>query len=572
MLLGRLTYYLRGRWRDTVLAPLFKLIEACLELTVPLIMGYMIDVGIAKRDTVMVVRLSLLLALIGAVGLAFSITAQYFAAKASIGAASAMRARLFAHVQTFSYTELDTLGTSGLLTRLGGDIQQVQTGLNLALRLLLRSPFVVFGAWLMALTIDVPSSTAFGIVIALLCVVVFGIMLITIPMYKRVQGGIDRMTRRVRENLVGVRVLRAFGMEEAERTAFGGENRELVTAQKRVGRISALLNPLTYAIVNLGIVLLLWQSAHRVENGILLQGDVVALYNYLSLILVELVKMASLILTITKSFACGHRIAVTMDTVSSMTDGAGAVTVAGAPKLAFADVSFRYKNSPEDALSHISFSLGAGEMLGVVGGTGSGKSTVASLIGRFYDVTDGAVLVNGADVRTYKRDTLRANIGMTPQKAVLFAGTVRDNIAMGRPLSDADIWQALETAVAADFVRDKGGLDAEVGEGGKNFSGGQKQRLCIARAIAGSPDILILDDSASALDYATAAALARNLAALSPAPAVVMISQRTDPIVHADRILVLDDGEAAGLGTHAELLATCPLYDEIYRAQDGGDA
>lgn len=569
-MLKRLCPYLRGRWGTTILAPLFKLIEACLELCVPLVMGRIIDEGIANGDRGYVVRACILLAVIGAVGLTFSITAQYFAAKASIGVATDMRARLFSHVQSLSYTELDTLGTSGLLTRLGGDINQVQTGLNLALRLLLRSPFVVFGAMLMAFTVDVPSSWTFAVVIALLCIVVFGIMLLTTPMYKKVQGGVDRLTRRVRENLVGVRVLRAFGMEDEEREAFGTENDALAASQVRVGKISALLNPITYCIVNLGIVALLWQSALRVEAGALLQGDVVALYNYLSLILVELVKMASLILTITKSLACGHRIAETLDTKTSMHDGDGATATDGAAKLAFTDVSFSYQNSPAHALSHISFSLAAGETLGVVGGTGSGKSTLANLISRFYDASEGTVTFCGADVRDYPQEVLRQSIGVAPQRAVLLSGTVRENLDMGRGLSDDALWQALETAVAAEFVREKGGLDAAVGEGGKNFSGGQRQRLSIARALATKPALLVLDDSASALDYVTAATLSKHLAALEPAPAVVLISQRTDPLAHADRILVLEDGEVVGYGTHEDLLADCAVYREIYASQDGG--
>lgn len=571
-MLKRLTFYLRGRWCATILAPLFKMIEACLELTVPLIMGRIIDDGIVQGDQSFVIRASLLLVAIGVVSLAFSVTAQYFAAKASIGVATQIRARLFAHVQALSYTELDTLGTSGLLTRLGADVNQVQTGLNLALRLLLRSPFVVFGAMIMALSVDAPSGSVFAVAIPVLCLVVFGIMLLTMPMYKGVQGHLDRITRRVRENLVGVRVIRAFGMEERERETFRRENDTLVTAQKRVGSISALLNPITYIIVNVGVVVLLWCAANRVEDGALLKGNVVELYNYFALILVELIKMASLILTITKSFASGHRIAQVMDVESSMRDGVTAVVpVEGAPKLAFSNVSLRYKNSPEDAISGVTLSVEAGEMLGVVGGTGSGKSTLASLIPRFYDATAGVVAVDGVDVKEYAQASLRDKIGIVPQKAVLFSGTVRENLQMGRPLSDAMLWNALETAVAADFVREKGGLDTSVGEGGGNFSGGQKQRLAIARALAGAPEILILDDSASALDYATAAELARNLARLTPRPTVVSISQRTDPIRHADKILVLEDGVPVGQGTHEELLTACAVYGEIHASQDNGE-
>ncbi len=566
----KLLIYLKQYRLESVLGPLFKLFEALLELLVPLIMADIIDTGVASGDTGYIVRWSLALVGLGAAGFVCSVTAQYFAAKAATGFTARLRRALFDHVQHLSYAELDQLGTATLLTRMTSDMNQVQTGVNLALRLLLRSPFVVFGAMLMAFTVDTKAALVFAVAIPILFAVVFAILLTCTPLYKKVQGGLDGVLGAARENLEGARVIRAFTMEMREQDAFSAKNAALERLQRFVGRISALLNPVTYVIINLAIVAILRTGAVQVDAGALTQGEVIALYNYMSQILVELVKMANLILTITKSLACARRISQVLDVKSSMADGEGLPAVPDAPAVEFTDVSFRYPDASGDALQHISFRLERGRTLGVIGGTGSGKSTLAGLVARCYDVSGGAVKVFGADVRACGMDALREAIGFVPQKAQLFCGSIRENLLWGDPdASDGAICEALESAQAREVVDSKpGGLSYPVESGGRNLSGGQRQRLTIARALVRRPQILILDDSASALDFATDAALRKALRELAYHPAVIVISQRISSVQYADQILVLDDGRAAGLGTHAELMAACPVYREIYQSQN----
>ena len=571
----KLLVYLRPYRLQAILAPCFKLLEAAFELLVPLIMADIIDVGISSGDTAYILKKCLVLAGLGLCGFASATCAQYFSAKAATGATGRLRHALFAHIQSLSYAELDRLGTATLVTRMTSDMNQVQTGLNLTLRLLLRSPIVVFGAMIMAFTIDVRSALIFAVAIPMLFAVVFAIMLSCIPLYRRVQARLDGVTGAAQENLSGVRVIRAFTREQTETASFEEKTGALFSAQQLVGKLSALLNPLTYVIINLAIVAILRTGSVRVNEGGITQGQLIALYNYMSQILVELIKFANLILNITKSIACAGRISQVLDTSSSMTDGADALPAGeGQPALQFADVSFRYPEAGADALTGISFSAAAGQTIGIIGGTGSGKSTLANLIPRFYDATGGQVLVRGADVKTLRLQALRPCIGVVPQKALLFSGTIRENLRWGSAdASDEALWQALRAAQAEQVVLDKpGGLDAGVEPGGRNFSGGQRQRLTIARALVRKPDILILDDSASALDFATDAALRKALAALPWKPTVVLVSQRVSSIRHADQILVLDDGRMAGLGTHAELKKTCPVYQEICRSQEKGEA
>ena len=566
----KLMIYLKEYWLQSVLGPLFKLFEALLELLVPLIMADIIDTGVARADTAYILRWSLVLVALGAAGFVCSVTAQYFAARAATGATARLRHTLFAHIQSLSYAELDTLGTATLLTRMTSDMNQVQTGLNLALRLLLRSPFVVFGAMVMAFTVDTTAALVFVVAIPILFAVVFAILLTCTPLYKKVQGGLDGVLGAARENLEGARVIRAFTMEQREQAAFCKKNAALEHMQRFVGRISALLNPVTYVIINLAIVAILRTGAMQVASGALTQGEVIALYNYMSQILVELVKMANLILTITKSLASAKRISQVLDVKAAMADGEGLPALKGASAVQFQDVSFRYPGASGDALRHISFTLEEGKTLGVIGGTGSGKSTLAGLVARCYDATGGTVKVFGADVRACGMEELRKTIGFVPQKAQLFAGSIRQNLLWGDPgASDASIGEALDAAQASEIVAGKpGGLSYMLEAGGRNLSGGQRQRLTIARALVRRPKILILDDSASALDFATDAALRKSLRTLPYHPAVIVISQRISSVRCADEILVLDDGSAVGLGTHEALLQTCAVYREIDQSQN----
>ena len=566
----KLWKYMRDYRREGILAPLFKLLEASLELLVPLVMAQIIDTGIANGDRGFILSRCGILAALAAVGLVCSITAQYFAAKASVGFAAKLRSTLFKHIQSLSYSKLDTQGTGTLIARITGDINQVQSGMNLALRLLLRSPFVVFGAMIMAFTIDVKAALVFVVTIPLLSIVVFGIMLWSIPMYKKVQARLDKVLGITRENLSGVRVIRAFCKEDEERREFGERNAALTKLQLIVGRVSAAMNPATYIMINLGIAVLIYVGALRVDSGILTQGQVVALYNYMSQILVELVKLASLIITITKALACAGRVSAALDVESDM-HGADTMPreIDTDEEVRFENVEFGYATGGEPALSGISFSVKKGETMGIIGGTGSGKSSLVSLIPRFYDATGGHVYIKGNDVKDYPLGALREMVGMVPQKAVLFKGTIRENLRWGSAdATEEEMERALSDAQALEIVKAKPeGLDSPVAQNGKNLSGGQRQRLTIARALIKKPEILILDDSASALDYATDLALRRSLAALSYKPTVFIVSQRASSILHADKIAVLDEGKMVGLGTHEELMRTCPVYREIYYSQ-----
>ena len=565
----KLLGYMKSYKKEAVLGPLFKLLEALLELLVPLVIAAVIDTGIAGNDRSYVIRMCLLLVGLGVVGLVFSITAQYFAAKASVGFVSRLRHALFAHIQSLSYTELDTLGTSTLITRMTSDMNQVQSGVNLTLRLLLRSPFVVFGAMIMAFTIDVKAALIFAVTIPVLSVVVFGIMLWCIPLYKRVQRKLDGVLSATRENLTGVRVIRAFCKEEEQISRFDSCNQDLTRTQKYVGRISALMNPVTFVLINLAIIWLVYTGALRVEAGLISQGAVVALYNYMSQILVELIKLANLIINITKSVACGNRIQSVFEIQSTLAEADHAPQPVSSPyAVEFSHVSLRYANAGGDALTDISFAARPGETIGVIGSTGSGKSSLVNLIPRFYDATCGQVLVDGVNVKEYPLDDLRSRIGVVPQKAVLFKGTIRDNLRWGNPdATDAELLEAVQTAQAGEVLAQKGGLDFELEQGGKNLSGGQKQRFTIARALVKHPRILILDDSASALDFATDAALRKAIREMPGNPTVFIVSQRTSSLQHADQILVLEDGAVVGAGTHEELLESCEVYQEIYQSQ-----
>jgi len=565
-LLGYLT---KGYLKETILSPLFKCIEAVLELFVPLVVANMIDDGIAYSDEGVIIRSCILLVCLALAGLAFSITAQYFAAKAAAGFARTVGNALFRHIQRLSYSDLDEIGTSTLMTRMTSDLSQVQTGVNMTLRLLLRSPFIVFGAMIMAFTIDFGSALIFALTIPVLSVVVFGIMLAGMKLYGKVRAGLDKLLRRTRENLNGSRVIRAFCMEEREISSFRTDNDTLTHDQLVSGRISALMNPLTFVLINIAIVILIWQGALRVEEGILTQGAVIALYNYMSQILVELVKLAGLIITITKAAACGKRIQAVLDGGEGMPEGS---RTDGDPDaeytVEFRHADFRYKSAAENSLTDIDFKARRGDVIGVIGGTGSGKSTLVNLIPRFYDVTGGEILIDGVNVKDYRTDALRSKIGVVPQRAVLFSGTIRDNMKWrDENASDEEISKALDIAQARDVVGSKpAGLDSVVGQGGRNFSGGQRQRLTIARALVGAPEIVILDDSASALDFATDAELRKALRTLENTT-VFIVSQRTSSIMHADKIIVLDDGHAVGIGSHSELLESCDVYREIYESQ-----
>lgn len=567
----RLWSYMKHYKKESILGPLFKLLEASFELLVPLVVANIIDTGIASRDGGYVLKMGGVLILLGFVGLASSITAQYFAAKAAVGTSTAMRKALFEHLNSFSYKELDTIGTSTLITRITSDINQVQTGVNLVLRLFLRSPFIVFGAMIMSFTIDVRCATIFAAVIPVLFVVVFAIMGVTIPWYRRVQNELDRVLLHVRENLSGVRVVRAFNRQQEEMKTFHRDSTALMNTQLFVGRISGLLNPLTYAIINAAVILLVWTGGRQVDAGILSQGQVVALVNYMSQILVELIKLANLIINVTKSLACLSRINKILDQETGMTEG----TVGeqkqekGVPCVEFRDVSITYEEGADAALSHVSFRAYPGETIGIIGGTGSGKSTLVNLIPRFYDVSEGEVLVDGRNVQEYTYEGLRGKVGVVPQKAVLFSGTIRENLRWGKKdATDEELYAALETAQGREIVEKKEkGLDTEVLQGGRNLSGGQRQRLTIARALMRDPEILILDDSASALDFATDAKLRKALREHKEKAAVFLVSQRAATIRQADQIIVLDDGAVAGIGKHEELYQNCEIYREICNSQ-----
>ncbi|MBO4697103.1 MAG: ABC transporter ATP-binding protein [Lachnospiraceae bacterium] len=570
----KLLRFMKGYRGRAIAAPLFKLLEASMELCVPLIVRVIIDRGIHGNDRPFIIKMTLLMVLFGVLGYGFALCAQYFAAKVATEFTGRVRYALFDHIQSLSYADTDRLGTATLITRMTSDTNQVQNGVNLFLRLLLRSPFIVFGALIMAFQVDVQGALVFAVIIPLLCAVVFGIMLVTIPLYKKVQTRLDAVLSKTREHLAGVRVLRAFCKEEEEREKFRARHEALTKEQLLVGRISALMNPITYVMINLALLVLIYVGALRVDQGVLTQGSVIALYNYMSQILVELIKMANLIITLTKSIACANRVQSVFEITNSMADGTVTDGVKGAPAIEFRNVSFRYAGAAADTVNDISFKLMPGESLGIIGGTGSGKSTVVSLLSRYYDATEGEVLIDGVPVKDWKLKTLRSRIGDVPQKAVLFSGTIKDNLLWGdKNATDEELHNALKIAQAEDFVCAKpDGLLTPVNAGGTNFSGGQRQRLTIARALVGSPSILILDDSASALDYATDASLRKAISEIPNRPSRVIVSQRTVSIADCTRILVLDDGNPVGLGTHEELLKTCAEYREIYQSQtDGGN-
>lgn len=565
----KLLRFLKDYKKESILSPLFKLLEASFELFVPLVMAAIIDTGIGNKDGGFILKMCGILILLAIVGLTCSITAQYFAAKAAVGFATKVRHALFDHIQKLSYTEMDTAGTDTMITRMTSDINQAQSGVNMVLRLFLRSPFIVFGAMIMAFTIDVKAALIFVVTIPVLSVVVFGIMIITIPLFRRVQASLDKVLGVTRENLTGSRVIRAFNKEQEEIADFDESNERLTDVQLFVGKISALMNPLTYIIINVALVILIWTGAIQVNIGKISQGEVVALVNYMSQILVELVKLANLIITVTKAIACGNRVQSIFEMETSMVDGNGSKKEDTGYTVEFRNVSMRYKGAGADTLTGIDFKAKPGDTIGIIGGTGSGKSSVVNLIPRFYDVTEGQVMVDGMDVREYKITDLRDKIGIVPQKAMLFAGTVRSNLAWGKEdATEEEMQQALSVAQAAEVVDKKDGkLDAEVEQGGKNFSGGQKQRLTIARALVKQPEILIMDDSSSALDYATDAKLRQAIHNMPNRPTVFIVSQRAASIMYADKIIVLDDGTVAGTGTHEELLKDCSVYQEIYYSQ-----
>lgn len=567
----KLLVYLKTYKKETILAPLFKMLEALFELFVPLVIAAIIDTGIENKDVPYIVRMAIVLVVLAIVGLTCSLTAQYFSAKAAVGFAAKLKSALFAHIESLSFKEIDTLGTSTLITRMTSDINQVQSGVNLVLRLFLRSPFIVFGAMIMAFTIDVKAALIFVVAIPLLAIVVFGIMLVSIPLFKKVQGALDSVLGITRQNLTGVRVIRAFNKEQSEIENFDEKNAVLTGLQKFVGKISALMNPVTFIIVNGAIAALIWVGALRVDAGILSQGQVVALVNYMSQILVELVKLANLIITVTKAVACGNRIQSVFEIKPSMEEGSRRYSASSKDGYAveFKNVNLCYNEGADNSLTGIDFSVRKGETVGVIGGTGSGKSSLVGLIPRFYDATQGQVLVDGVNVNEYSFDELREHVGIVMQKAVLFKGTIRENLKWGKnDATDEELWAAIDAAQAREFVETKdGGLDFEIAQGGKNLSGGQKQRLTIARALVRNPDILILDDSASALDYATDAKLRAAIAALPGNMTVFIVSQRTASIMHADKIIVLDDGKIVGMGTQEELLENCEVYKEIYNSQ-----
>ena len=558
---------MRGYLKESILAPLFKMLEATFELLIPLVVAAIVDVGIAGADKPYIVKMCMVMVVLGIVGLISAVVAQYFSAKAAVGVAARLRHKVMERVLGLSYTQIDNLGYSTIITRMTSDINQVQTGVNLALRLLLRSPFVVFGAMIMAFTIDFDAALVFAGMIPVLCIVVFGILLITMPMYRKVQEGLDGVTSATRQNLAGVRVLRAFCKEDAEVRNYAECTQELTRRQQIAGRISGLMNPVTFVIVNMAIVVLIHVGAIQVEGGILTQGMVIALYNYMTQILIELIKMANLTITMTKAVVCANRIETVLEIPVQSTQGSKADTCKG--KIEFCNVTATYDGAAEASLENVSFTAQAGQTVGIIGGTGSGKTTLVNLIPGFYPVTEGAILLDDVDIREMDKNTLRQKIGIVPQKAVLFHGTIRENLLWGREdASDEELWNALEIAQATDVVKSKdGGLDAEVTQGGTNFSGGQRQRLTIARALVRKPAVLILDDSASALDYATDASLRGAIRSMENPPTTFIVSQRAASVRFADQILVLDDGMLVGQGTHEELLENCDVYQEIYFSQ-----
>ena len=596
----KLLIYLKDYKKESILGPLFKLLEASFELIVPLVVASMIDVGIPAQDKGYIVKMALVLVALGIIGLTSSVTAQFFAAKAAVGFATKVRHALFEHIQKLTFGQMDSQGTATLITRMTSDVNQVQNGVNLVLRLFLRSPFIVFGAMIMAFTVDVKAALIFVVVIPLLLVVVFAILLISIPMFGRVQANLDQVMRTTRENLTGSRVIRAFAKEPEEIEEFRRENRVLRNVQVVAGRVSALMNPVTYIIINGGLMTLIYVGALQIEGGILSQGQVVALINYMSQILVELIKLANLIITVTKAIACGNRIEAVMEIPAGFPEESGEtgrspmqdgrkltepkkgsgksdislsreeLTREDYPyKVVFDQVGMAYNEGGDEAISDVNLKVKRGETIGVIGGTGSGKSTLVNLIPRFYDVTRGRVLVDGTDVRDMEPEKLRSKIGMVLQKAVLFRGTIRENLFWGNEgATDEEIWKALETAQAKEFVEQKeDGLDTMIEQEGRNLSGGQRQRLSIARALVRKPEILILDDSSSALDYATDLKLRQAIKALPGDMTVFIVSQRASSLMHADQIIVLDDGDVVGLGTHEELLKSCETYREIYDTQ-----
>ena len=570
----KLLMYLKDYKLEAVMAPLFKMLEASFELIVPLVMALIIDKGIANSDKPFIFKMCGILIVLALIGLTCAITAQYFSAKAAVGVSTKLRHSLFSHVETLSFAEMDTIGNSTLITRMTSDVNQVQSGVNMLLRLFLRSPFIVFGAMIMAFTVDVKAALVFVVTIPLLSIVVFGVMALTMPLYKKVQGGLDVVLGHTRENLAGARVIRAFNKEADESNAFEESNNFLTNMQVVVGRLSALTNPLTYIIINSSIIAVIWIGGEQVFDGIITQGEVVALVSYMSQILVELVKLANLIINLTKSFACANRIEEILDTKSSLETAQAAfddtnAAWSGDERVVFDHVGMTYAGATEESLTDINLYVKAGQTIGIIGGTGSGKSSLVNLIPRFYDVSSGALYVDGKDVRAYDLTRLRDKIGIVMQKAVLFSGSIRENLLWGNPdATEEQLWKALEAAQAVDVVKGKSaGLDEKIEEGGKNLSGGQKQRLTIARAIVKDPDILILDDSASALDFATDARLRAALKNLQGQKTIFIVSQRTSSIQFADQIVVLDDGKAVGIGTHDELLNTCEVYREIYESQ-----
>lgn len=565
--LKKLLKYMKGYEKQCLLGPLFKLLEASFELFVPLVVASIVDDGIANRDTPYIIRMCLLMIALGIVGLICAVTAQYFAARAAVGFSSRLRHALMEKILRLSYTQVDTIGTSTMVTRMTSDINQVQNGINLTLRLLLRSPFVVFGAMIMAFTIDFDAALVFVGVIPVLCMIVFGIMLLTMPMYKRVQGSLDTVTSAARQNLAGVRVLRAFCKENDEMESFAAQTQELTDKQLSAGRVSNLMNPLTFVTVNLAVIVLVYVGAVKVDGGALTQGLVIALYNYMSQILVELVKMANLIISMTKAAACASRVASVLAIEEDQENGKTKKEIRGAVE--FCNVSAKYAGAGAHSLENINFSAAPGETIGIIGGTGSGKTTLVNLIPRLYDAAEGTVRIDGADVRQWDEKTLKESIGIVPQKAVLFAGTIRQNLCWGKEdATDEELWNALETAQAREVVKDKEGeLEAKVEQGGVNFSGGQRQRLTIARALVRQPKILILDDSASALDYATDAKLRMAIRGMKNPPTTFIVSQRAASVRYCDHILVLDDGALVGCGKHEELIETCEVYQQIFYSQ-----
>lgn len=569
----KLLVYLKDYKKETVLAPLFKMLEATFELFVPLVMAAIIDRGIGDGNTSYVLRMGAVLIALGVIGLVCSITAQYYAAKAAVGFSTQLKHALFEHIQGLSFTEIDTLGTSTMITRMTSDVNQVQNGVNMVLRLFLRSPFIVFGAMVMAFTIDVKAALIFVVTIPLLSVVVFGIMMLTMPLYKKVQAGLDSVLGATRENLTGVRVIRAFNKEQEEIEAFEQKNSALAHMQLFVGKLSALTNPVTYIIINAATIILLYTGAVRVDEGTITQGQVVALVNYMSQILIELVKLANLIITITKALACANRIQNVFEIHSSMEWRQGLLGENHAGRtenvVDFDHVHLAYAGAGAESLTDIDFHVKRGQTVGIIGGTGSGKSSLVHMIPRFYDATQGCVKIDGRDVREYSMEELRGKVGIVPQKAVLFQGTIRENLLWGRnDATEEELWQAVETAQAKEFVEQKDGkLEFHVAQTGRNLSGGQRQRLTIARALVGKPEILILDDSASALDYATDAALRQAIRNMEGGMTVFIVSQRASSIRYADQIIVLDDGGMADIGTHDELLKRCSVYQEIYYSQ-----